>query len=80
MTTSLETTLKAFVADATQDCSMIDPVKPKKKPALGIKTEGVWVSSNSGPSRRLETSDGLKEEDEMIWWQWDRKIVGFSEW
>ena len=22
----------------------------------------------------------LKEEDEMIWWQWDGKIVGFSDW
>jgi hypothetical protein len=58
---------------------------PAKKKAhkLGVRTEGVWVSC---AGRALDihhdlSEDGdVQEEDEMIWWAWDGKIAGFSEW
>ncbi|KAF7301015.1 hypothetical protein MIND_00665100 [Mycena indigotica] len=40
------------------------------------KVEGVWV----GCRTTSELLDGEDEEDEMIWWSWDGKIVGFSDW
>ena len=53
---------------------------------MGVKTEGVWVCSKDGPHAEvgLDNQDGtmgeVSEEDEMIWWAWEGKIVGFSEW
>ncbi|TFK63423.1 hypothetical protein BDN72DRAFT_847629 [Pluteus cervinus] len=59
------------------------------------KVEGVWVVPNKnegtrefgwgrdhhhdeGGGRREEEEE--EEEDEMIWWSWDGKLVGFSDW
>ncbi|GJE99446.1 hypothetical protein PsYK624_157090 [Phanerochaete sordida] len=60
--------------------------KPKKKVRTGVKTEGVWVCARSGPrlpllgTREKVGGAEVSEEDEMIWWAWDGKILGFSEW
>jgi hypothetical protein len=80
MTKSLEVTLQAFTVDATSDHSAVDLVKHKRKPVLGIKTEGVWINCSGGSLHTSDVPAELKEEDEMIWWQWDGKIVGFSNW
>ena len=67
----------------------------KVKKSFGVRTEGVWISCrepSTTPTRTEEKVGNdetvkaiggpckLKEEDEMIWWQWDGKIVGFSDW
>ncbi|KAF7331482.1 hypothetical protein MKEN_00027000 [Mycena kentingensis (nom. inval.)] len=48
-----------------------------KKRTSKQKVEGVWVRCRAESSLAPQSSD---EEDEMIWWSWDGKIVGFSEW
>ena len=48
--------------------------------------EGVWITSRAGI--RKETMDEAlvhdrllkQDDDEMIWWSWDGKLVGFSDW
>ncbi|KAJ7499710.1 hypothetical protein FB451DRAFT_1015732 [Mycena latifolia] len=51
-----------------------DKGKPRPK---SRKVEGVWVTcENPG----VEFSDEAAEDDEMIWWSWDGKIVGFADW
>ena len=57
----------------------------KKKDAKRV--EGVWVvNCESGVGRALpeylggETDRKESDEDEMIWWSWEGKLVGFSDW
>lgn len=59
-------------------------IKPKK--THGVPVDGVWIGAR-GDEFLSEVTDGanvedqsVEEEDEMIWWEWDGKIVGFSEW
>ncbi|KAJ7735120.1 hypothetical protein DFH07DRAFT_844057 [Mycena maculata] len=49
----------------------------RKARSKSPKVEGVWVTCRS-PG--LEFSEDAAEEDEMIWWSWDGKIVGFADW
>ncbi|KAI0092888.1 hypothetical protein BDY19DRAFT_990564 [Irpex rosettiformis] len=83
LTKSLETTLQTFVSDATCDSTADVSAKAKKR-TFGIKTEGVWIScrASSGAKENADgmTGTSLEEEDEMIWWQWNGKVVGFSDW
>ncbi|TFK63420.1 hypothetical protein BDN72DRAFT_847624, partial [Pluteus cervinus] len=55
------------------------------------KVEAVWVVPNKNEGTREFFSRGHghdeggdrqeeDEEDEMIWWSWDGKLVGFSDW
>ena len=59
---------------------------PPKKKGLrqNVKTEGVWVTCRSGSTEDTNVDRGDRkpeaEEDEMIWWEWDGKITGFSDW
>ena len=53
------------------------------------KIEGVWITTRAGligedlrgskPATGPQGQDG-PEDDEMIWWSWDGKLVGFSDW
>ena len=91
LTRTLDTQLQAFLEDVVatppSDAASDElPQKPKRKVRAGVKTEGVWVCSRDGPRVEggLDGRDGAEdevcEEDEMIWWAWEGKIVGFSEW
>ncbi|KAF8999442.1 hypothetical protein BDQ17DRAFT_1328324 [Cyathus striatus] len=56
-----------------------------KKKARGVKTEGVWIVPSSGLATgagKDEMAEGSAgdEGDEMIWWTWEAKIAGFSDW
>ncbi|KAG1817655.1 uncharacterized protein BJ212DRAFT_1446648 [Suillus subaureus] len=55
-----------------------DGIKKKK----GGKVEGVWIRSRQRLTEDSETisSHEIPEEDEMIWWTWDGKLVGFADW
>ncbi|KAG1772851.1 hypothetical protein EV702DRAFT_613235 [Suillus placidus] len=56
-----------------------DDIKKKKK---GGKVEGVWICSRQRLTEDSEIISGeeISEEDEMIWWTWDGKLVGFADW
>jgi len=56
-------------------------MKRKKR----AECEGIWVRCKGrgieGNDREEdEAREEENEEDEMIWWTWDGKIVGFTDW
>ncbi|KAG2053807.1 hypothetical protein BDR06DRAFT_1021289 [Suillus hirtellus] len=56
-----------------------DDVKKRKK---GGNVEGVWIRSRQRLAEDSEiiSSEEILEEDEMIWWTWDGRLVGFADW
>jgi len=47
----------------------------------GKRMEGVWVRCRGSDTGQGEGGDEEEhEDDEMIWWSWDGKLVGFSDW
>jgi hypothetical protein len=59
----------------------------------GIRTEGVLITchqtspdnmgspSHAHPAASLATAvTEAREEDELIWWAWDGKLIGFADW
>lgn len=83
LTRSLDGMLQAFLDEA---CARDAAKTGKKGLSKGVKTEGVWVGCRgSGVSDSVRIGEGaegeeIEEEDEMIWWVWDGKIVGFADW
>ncbi|KAK0191713.1 hypothetical protein F5146DRAFT_929478 [Armillaria mellea] len=67
ITASMDNFLEQFLGAAGHG-----PRTTKKK----TKIEGLWVACQR-PSTDLGKGD---EEDEMIWWSWDGKLVGFAGW
>ncbi|KAF9817241.1 hypothetical protein IEO21_03605 [Rhodonia placenta] len=76
LTRSLEGILQAFLEES--GCAERSP-KGKTKAIRGIKTEGVYVGCR-GSAASEDKEDQEEEDDEMIWWVWDGKITGFSDW
>ncbi|KAJ7667072.1 hypothetical protein B0H17DRAFT_1089223 [Mycena rosella] len=75
---TLDGVLREFREEAGDDSleSQVAQNKGKVR-SKARKVEGVWVTCER-PG--VEFSDGGAEEDEMIWWSWDGKIVGFTDW
>ncbi|KAG7441606.1 uncharacterized protein BT62DRAFT_936919 [Guyanagaster necrorhizus] len=69
VTASMDNFLEQFLGAAGHG-----PKTHKKK----AKIEGLWVACQK-PSTDLG-KDAKNEEDEMIWWSWDGKLVGFAGW
>ncbi|KAK0492736.1 hypothetical protein EDD18DRAFT_1182352 [Armillaria luteobubalina] len=69
VTASMDNFLEQFLGAAGHG-----PKTKKKK----TKIEGLWVACQK-PSTELG-KDVRDEEDEMIWWSWDGKLVGFAGW
>jgi hypothetical protein len=42
--------------------------------------EYVDVTVDRGPEDFTPRNGEVDEDDEMIWWSWDGKIVGFADW
>lgn len=47
--------------------------------------EGVWITSRSGIQKEITAAahDLLlpeRDDDDIIWWSWEGKITGFSDW
>jgi len=90
--TTLDNTLQSFLVDS----GLGDAVpaggdgKTRRRGVGGIKTEGVLVTCqnvpDNGTSRPAATATvpatvtETREEDELIWWAWDGKLIGFAEW
>lgn len=80
-TKTLDDSLQDFVSQAVGH--PLEDTHSKKRRPRGTKLEGVWVSCKSGPTAGDDVDIAgilASEEDEMIWWEWRDKIVGFSEW
>ncbi|KAG6910182.1 hypothetical protein DXG01_012631 [Tephrocybe rancida] len=76
----LESTLDEFLCESGVHIETEKPRKPLRK---GKAVEGVWVVGRGGLNTALgkDTIRASDDEwDEMIWWSWDGKIVGFSDW
>jgi len=91
LTRTLDSTLQTFLEEAwPADSPSTGESERKPKPIKrGARTEGVWVGCRDCDVRAsmridqpLEGNEeaGVDEEDEMIWWVWDGKITGFSDW
>lgn len=78
----MDTALDDFFEDSGMDT--VTPSERRKKRKKGARSEGVWIRCrNAAPISEVkdEADDAtLDEEDEMIWWSWDGKLVGFSDW
>ena len=58
-----------------------DAVHASKKKRKEV--EGVSVACRDGEREKSESHsviDAHDEKDEMIWWSWEGKLVGFSDW
>lgn len=65
--------------EASGERPIKDDVKKKKN---GRKVEGVWIRSQKGATEEMINDEyrEIPEDDEMIWWTWDGKLVGFADW
>ena len=89
VTTSLEAVLHEFLDESLQR-KATDAVSNQKSKSVKQKKgkpEGVWLTCRDGINPdltllqdALEQGPNIAEEDEMIWWSWDGKLVGFSDW
>ncbi|KAI9512756.1 hypothetical protein F5148DRAFT_973137 [Russula earlei] len=92
VSSSLDNMLRDFLVDsglgdaaACASTSTGGVGKARRRAAAGgIKTEGVLVTCqtcpNDSPSLVLAPTTEVREEDELIWWAWDGKLIGFAEW
>lgn len=93
LTRSLEGVLTSFLDEAHGAGRRWESGGKRKPLRTGVKTEGVWIGCRGSSEQEQGSFDSEKrvtvpdeceeivdEEDEMIWWAWDGKIVGFSDW
>jgi hypothetical protein len=80
MSPSMESTVDDFLEES--GLPRPDTALGKKQRTHKGKVEGVWITCRDGFGEA--DGDGGKvgddENDEMIWWSWDGKLTGFSEW
>jgi hypothetical protein len=79
VTSTLDNGLKAFFAESLLDTAT-NPPPPKN--SRKQRTEGVWLTNKHGMD--LESTPLALEDhdsdDDMVWWSWDGKLAGFSDW
>lgn len=76
ITKQMESALADFLEESWPSLNNVR-TKTKKK-----RVEGVWIAPRGGlgsatPEHQGET---IQENDEMIWWSWDGKFIGFANW
>ncbi|KAF4574392.1 hypothetical protein EYR40_005889 [Pleurotus pulmonarius] len=86
----LDVMIDEFRADSNlppinQTSGRARPNAGKKNTKSKNRVEGVWIKSRKEISEEdsLESSTlsaDMDEMDEMIWWSWDGKIMGFADW
>ena len=69
----MESALKEFLEDSRSAGGEKDKVRKRR-------VEGVWVVCRGAVDESDEPEKEEDESDEMIWWSWDGKLVGFSDW
>jgi hypothetical protein len=82
----MEGVLANFLEDSGLDAeeNIEKDIVGRTKRKKGSECEGIWIRCQGLENDRNrgdgETREEEDEEDEMIWWTWDGKIVGFSDW
>ncbi|KAF9224629.1 hypothetical protein BS17DRAFT_766608 [Gyrodon lividus] len=76
--TSLDGYLADFLEESGETRSSGDVFSKKQKKI--IKVEGVWIKSHGNGTEPNDAEEDLAEEDELIWWSWDGKLIGFADW
>ena len=79
--------LDGVLGDFLRGSGLELPIRPIEKMRKETNVEGVWITTRMGlqehlcssPGTTIPSRDGL-EEDDMIWWSWDGKLVGFAGW
>jgi hypothetical protein len=80
LTVGLDAIYTDFLERSGISAKSVDNTKFKSKRS-GIKTEGIRVvGKNVSGENDLNSRGAVNEEDDMIWWSWDGKIVGFADW
>ncbi|KZT23199.1 hypothetical protein NEOLEDRAFT_1243363 [Neolentinus lepideus HHB14362 ss-1] len=81
-TSSLENVLSDFLDDSGIRLKEpgVNGTERKKPQKRGQKTEGVFVGCKATDLGRGRKEEIVKEEDEMLWWSWNGKVAGFSDW
>ena len=88
VTTSLEAALHEFLNESLQKVTgAVSNQKSRSVKQKKGRPEGVWLTCRDGINPdltllqdALEQGLNIAEDDEMIWWSWDGKLVGFSDW
>ncbi|KAG6811950.1 hypothetical protein H0H92_005114 [Tricholoma furcatifolium] len=85
LSASMENTLNEFLEESGIRVTEPPNAKPRKTQKKSKAVEGVWVVGRSGLNMNIEkdevyASASADEWDEMIWWNWDGKLAGFSDW
>lgn len=75
---SMDSYLAEFLVESGQTPASCDT--PTKKRTKARKAQGVWVKSHGNSARIEDSEEDLAEADELIWWSWDGKLVGFADW
>ena len=76
--TSLDSYLADFLVESGQvpaSCNITT-----KKRTKASKVQGVWIKSRGSNTQIEGSEEDLAEEDELIWWSWDGKLAGFTDW
>ncbi|PFH47728.1 hypothetical protein AMATHDRAFT_6465 [Amanita thiersii Skay4041] len=88
----MEGVLEAFLEESGEFGGVGFSGGKAKTSKRGPKVEGVWVkcqgaaaegkrdNHDSGGGGNREEEGEMEEGDEMIWWCWEGRIVGFSDW
>ncbi|KIM42718.1 hypothetical protein M413DRAFT_444388 [Hebeloma cylindrosporum] len=85
LTSSLDSSLQEFLGFSGLRDAGPEP-NPSSKISRRSKVEGVWIAARSGiqPLRNVQARPGgpskPQEDEDMIWWSWDGKFVGFADW
>jgi hypothetical protein len=78
LTSSLDTMLSDFQRNSGLIPAAV--AQHRSRPKAGVKTEGVLVGCVDVSQQNLTGEAEGTEDDEMIWWCWNGRLSGFSEW
>ncbi|KAI6149862.1 hypothetical protein BKA82DRAFT_135444 [Pisolithus tinctorius] len=45
-----------------------------------VRVEGIWARARQSGTDREDADVDVDEQDELIWWGWDGKLTGFTDW
>lgn len=84
---NISAALDAVLGDFLRGSGVELPIRPTEKMRKESNVEGVWITTRMGLQKyscsssgtTIPSKDGV-EEDDMIWWSWDGKLVGFADW
>lgn len=83
MSAVLDSTLDEFLRGSGEREISNPPVRRSNKVP---NVEGVWITTHMGiqklpcPASSLEDKTEEEEEEDLIWWSWDGKLLGFTDW